>query len=74
MLPSWQAGRKMRLQLVGTRKLIAVGALGASRNKHLARVEKSRKEWAERGHQEVETMKESATNEGAEIGGLALHL
>ena len=53
---------------------LAVGVLGASSNERLVRVEKNCEERAERGHQEVEIMKESAMREDVEIGGLVLHL
>jgi hypothetical protein len=56
------------------KKLIGLGVLGASSNEYLTCAEKNREEWAERGHEEVEIMKENALREDAEIGGLILHL
>jgi hypothetical protein len=56
------------------KKLIGLGVLGASSNEYLACAEKNREEWAERGQEEVEIMKENAMREDAEIGGLILHL
>ena len=47
------------------------GVLGASSNEYLACAEKNCEESAERGHQEVEVMKENAMSEDAESGGLS---
>jgi hypothetical protein len=56
------------------KKLMGLGVLSASSNEYLECAQKNREEWAERGHQEVEIMKENAMREDAEMGGLVFHL
>jgi hypothetical protein len=51
------------------KKLIDCGVLGAASSEYLKYAEKNRDEWGERGHDEVEAMKQKTLRENAEIAG-----